>query len=109
MRECGDVLILEFLEAHLSADLADEIGGEFNAAAAREEFKKTILDFSAVNYACSDVIGKLIILNKRVRQKGGRLILCGLCPYVREILAITRLDTILDIAENEAEALLEFV
>jgi anti-anti-sigma factor len=107
--ERGDVLILEFLEGHLSADLAAEIGEEFNAAAAREEFKKILLDLSRVDYACSDVINKFVFLNKRVREKGGRLKLCGICPYVREILAITKLDTILDIAENEAGALLAFV
>ena len=106
--ENGDVLILGFLDGRLVADLAAEIGEEFNAAAAREEFKKILLDFSGVDFAGSDVIGKLVILNKRMRQKGGNLKLCGICPYIREVLAITRLDTILDIAENETDALLAF-
>jgi anti-anti-sigma factor len=108
MTERGDVLILKFLDGRLSADLVPEIGGEFNAVAAREEFRKILLDFSGVAFACSDVIGKLVCLNKRLRQKGARLKLCGLCPYIREVLAITRLDTILDIAENEADALQKF-
>jgi anti-anti-sigma factor len=106
--ERGDVLILEFLDSDLAADLAAEIGEEFDAAVAGEEFKKILLDFSGVTYACSDVIGKSVFLNKRVREKGGRLKLCGLCPYIREVLATSRLDTILDVAENQADALQKF-
>ena len=68
----GDVLILGFLEGRLSADLAVEIGKEFNVAAAREEFKKILLDFAGVDFACSDAIGKFIILNKMMREKGGK-------------------------------------
>ena len=75
---------------------------------AREQFKKILLDASGVNYACSDVINKLVVLNKKMREKGGRLKLCGLSPDLRQILAITRLDTIMDIAESEADALAGF-
>ncbi|NUQ61442.1 MAG: STAS domain-containing protein [Pirellulales bacterium] len=106
--ERGDVLILKLLDSRLSADLADEIGNECRVAVEREGFQKILLDFSGVNYACSDVIAKLVILNKRVREKGGRLKLCGICPFVREILAMTKLDTILDIAASEADALAAF-
>lgn len=106
--EHGDVLILRFADKHLSADLAPEIGEEFRAAAARDGFLKTLLDFSGVNFACSDLIGTLVVFNKRVRGKGGRLKLCGICPYIREIFAVTKVDLILDIAASEAEALAAF-
>ncbi|NLX98875.1 MAG: STAS domain-containing protein [Rhodopirellula sp.] len=106
--ERGDVLILKFVDSQLSADLSNEIGVECKAAADREGFRKILLDFSDVKYVCSDVIAKLVILNKTVREKGGRLKLCGICPYIREILVITKLDTIMDIAANEADALAAF-
>jgi anti-anti-sigma factor len=108
MREHGDVLILAFLDRQLTSDLAASVGDEFNAAAAREEFKKILLDFSAVDFICSDVLAKLVILNKRLRQKGGGLKLCGVCPHIREILHITKLDTILDTTANERDALRAF-
>lgn len=108
MAQREDVLILRFEDSHLSADLAAEIGDEFNAAMAREQFKKILLDASNVNYACSDVINKLVVLNKKMREKGGKLKLCGLSPDIRQILAITRLDTIMDIAESESDALAAF-
>jgi stage II sporulation protein AA (anti-sigma F factor antagonist) len=108
LREHGDVLILGFRDGQLTADLAVSVGKELSAAAAREEFKKVLLDFSGVEFVCSDVLAKVVILNKRLRQKEGRLKLCAVCRNIREILAITRLDTILDIVENERDALLAF-
>jgi anti-sigma B factor antagonist len=108
LTRAGDVLILEFVDSRLSSDLADEIGEEFRAAAAREEVKKILLDFSGVDSACSNLIGNLVILNKRMREIGGRLKLCGICPYVRQILAMTKFDAVLDIAENRTDALLAF-
>ena len=108
VKEEGDVLVLGFQEKRLTADLAAGVGEEFSTAAAREESRKVLVDFSGVDFICSDVLGKLVTLNKRIRQRGGQLKLCGICPYIREILAVTRLDTILDIAENENDALLAF-
>jgi anti-anti-sigma factor len=100
VKEQEEVLFLGFLDGQLLAAFAPEIGDEFSAAAAREGFREIVLDFSGVSFACSDVLGKLVILNKRMRQKGGRLKLCGVCPHIREVLAVTKLDTILDVVEQ---------
>jgi len=106
--ERGDVLILEFFNGRLSADLADEIDEELNAAAAQEKFKKILLDLSRLNSVCSSLIGMLVTLNKRMREKGGVLKLCGICSDIRAILAVTKFDAILDIAESDTDALLAF-
>jgi anti-anti-sigma factor len=108
LREHGDVLVIGFRDGQLTSDLAASVGEEFSATAAREELKKVVLDFSGVEFVCSDVLAKVVILNKRLRQKEGKLKLCAICRNIREILAITRLDTILDIVENERDALLAF-
>ena len=106
--ERGDVLVLELFDGRLSADLADEIEEELDAAAAQEKFKKILLDLSALSFVCSSLIGMLVALNKRLRGKGGALKLCGICPDIRAILAITKFDAILDIAESDTDALLAF-
>ncbi len=108
IKEQGDVLILGFLDGDLTSDLAAGVGEELGAAAAREDSKKVVLNFSGVQFVCSDVLAKVVILNKRMRQKQGSLKLCGVSKNIREILAITKLDTILDIVDSEQEALLTF-
>jgi anti-anti-sigma factor len=101
-----DLLVLGFLDGRLHADLAFEIGEELNAAIAREGITKIVLDFSGVDFACTDVVFKFVVLNKRARERGQRLTLCGVCPHIREIFAITKLDTVLDITDTQTDALL---
>lgn len=104
-----DLLVLGFRDAQLHAEAAAETGEEFNAAVAQAGVTKFVLDFSGVGFACSDVINKIVILNRRAREKAGRLVLCGICSSIREIFTVTKLDSILDIAETETDALLRFV
>ncbi len=101
-----DLVVLRFLDGRLHADLAFEIGEELNAATAREGVTQIVLDFSGVDFACTDVIFTFVVLNRRARERGQRLTLCGVCPHIREIFAITRLDTILDITDTQTDALL---
>lgn len=107
--ERGDLLILEFLGDRLHAHMAADIAEELHEPIAREGVAKILLDFARVEYACTDVIGKVVILNRKMQERGGKLTLCGICPAIRKILAVTKFDTILDIAEGEADALLAFV
>ena len=102
----GDLVVLGFLDRQLHADLAFEIGEELNAVTAREGVAQIVLDFSGVEFACTDVIFKFFVLNKSVRERGQTLMLCGACPHIREIFAITKLDTILDISDAKTDTLL---
>jgi anti-anti-sigma regulatory factor len=60
------------------------------------------LDFAEISQIASVVIGKLIALNARLREQGGRLILLemNLVPY--EAMQATRLTDALDIRVKEA-------
>jgi anti-anti-sigma regulatory factor len=45
---------------------------------------KLYLDFTRITMLPSLVPGKLIALDRRLRQIGGRVVLCNLCPDVQE-------------------------
>lgn len=55
------------------------------------------LDFGAVEVIDSRELGALVVLNRKVRDAGGRLALVNVQPFVSGVLAVTRLDTILDV------------
>jgi anti-anti-sigma factor len=55
------------------------------------------LDFGAVEYIESRELGALVVLNRKVRDAGGRLALVNVRPFVAGVLEVTRLDTILDV------------
>lgn len=67
-----------------------------------------VLNLSSLKFISSAFVAGMIALQKRVRAAGGRLILCGMHPIVRETLHGARLDTFFDIQDNEQEALQTF-
>lgn len=56
------------------------------------------LDLGAVEFISSVALGQLVALNRQVRTKGGSLQLTNLRAGVRQVLTLTRLDRLLDIA-----------
>jgi anti-anti-sigma regulatory factor len=51
------------------------------------------------------MLGKLLVLRKKMEAKGGKLKLYGVGSVVHEVLHITKFDQILDIRANRADAL----
>ena len=57
-----------------------------------------ILNFANVKFMTSAMLGLLIRVNKKVRQRGGRLALCNVAPKIREVFEITQLTKVFDIS-----------
>jgi anti-sigma B factor antagonist len=64
-----------------------------------------VVDLKEVPYVDSSDIGRIIRAHQSVRQAGGRVRLCNLTERVLAVLKLMRLDTILDLYQNEEEAL----
>jgi anti-sigma B factor antagonist len=73
-----------------------------------DDCKKLLIDFANVEYLSSAALGALINLDKKMRTSAGRLRLCGLDPRIHQVFAVTRLDKIFDIRENQEVALAGF-
>ena len=61
-----------------------------------------LFDLSGIRYVSSTGLGLLVGLNHRIRAAGGRLLLANAGPLVREVLAVTRLDSVLEILPDES-------
>ena len=66
------------------------------------------MSFLEVDYLCSQALGKMITLDKKVRSHGGVLKLSNIRPEIYEVFAITKLDRLFDIKDDEAGALAAF-
>lgn|GEM_PF-174851 len=64
-----------------------------------------ILDFQSVEFLSSAFLNKLIILDKMIKAREGRLKLCGLKPEIQEVFVITRLNQLYDIRDSVDDAL----
>jgi len=60
-----------------------------------------ILDLSRLELINSSFMARLIMMNRRIRAEGGRFLLQGLQPVVREIFERARLGRALELVEEE--------
>jgi stage II sporulation protein AA (anti-sigma F factor antagonist) len=71
--------------------LADELRDELLAAYERSAAVHAVLDLQGVTFLSSAGFRPFLSLQRRVRARGGRLVLCRLGPEVEEVLSVTRL------------------
>ena len=107
--EVGDVTVVRFRDQKILDDLnIQELGRELSQLVEVEGRARLLLNFSAVEFLSSAALGKLITLDKKVKAADGTLKLCHIQPEIYEVFAITRLNRLFDIKENEADALAAF-
>ena len=106
-RQAGDVTILDMSGAvrigEGSIALRDAIRGLSETGK-----KKILLNLAGVNYVDSSGIGELIANYTTVSRQGGQLKLLNLTDKIQNLLVITKLVTVFDSYDNEAEALKSF-
>jgi anti-sigma B factor antagonist len=103
--ESSGILILTIeLKRISSYELAEGMGRELIDAVLGRQSPKVVVDLSKVEYMSSVGYGPLISLRGRVRDSGGRLILCGLSGVLKEMFEATRLL----INPNSPKSLFEF-
>ena len=109
VNEVSDVTVVHFRDQKIIEDLGiQELGQELNRLVEVENRKKLVLNFSSVDFLSSAALGKLITLDKKMKAKSGKLKLCNIRPEIYEVFAITRLNRLFDIKDEEADALAAF-
>ncbi len=73
-----------------------------------EKKKQILLNLAGVTHIDSCGLGELVASQVSVENKGGEIKLLGLTETLRELLTVTRLLTVFDVYENEADAIQSF-
>jgi anti-sigma B factor antagonist len=81
---------------------ADKISDELFRVADRPDCNRLLLDFSGVVQLSSAMLAKLIRLHRKMGTKGEKLGLSGINSGLRSAFAITRLDRLFDITDEDA-------
>ncbi|MCD6364694.1 MAG: STAS domain-containing protein [Planctomycetes bacterium] len=92
----------------LDGVVIDDIGEALFELIDAKDCRKLVVDFRAVNFLASQMIGVLITLDNKARAIKGKVVLCGLRDSLMKVFKITRLDKRLTFASDETEALREF-
>ena len=77
-----------------------ELVAEWNSVAEAADCRTIFMDCSNVKILSSEMLSKLILLQRRLAEKQGKLILCGIRGEVREVLSWTKLDQFFEIRED---------
>ncbi|QEG20868.1 STAS domain-containing protein [Mariniblastus fucicola] len=83
----------------------EQMGRELLDLADDEENERLLINFDNVSFFSSAAINKLIVLEKQVRAKGGKLRLCNLRPEVRDLFSYTSLDQMFQIDQEQVESI----
>jgi anti-sigma B factor antagonist len=70
--------------------------------------KNILLNLGDINYIDSSGIGELVSAYTSVRNQGGELKLLKLTKKVHDLLQITKLYTVFEVRDDEAEAIVAF-
>ena len=105
-RNCGDVIVVHCHGRIVYRDEAADLGrvvGEI-----LENGSKVILDLGGVSSIDSAGIGELAFLHTWAQSRKADLKCASPSPFVRRLLDLTNLDSVLDIHPNVCEALAAF-
>src|SRR3984893_5578195 len=109
VEDIGDVTMVNFTDRKILDEQNIQVIGEQLFSLVDEAGRrKVLLNFGNVEYLSSAALAKLITLNKKLQQAGGRLILCNIDPQIYEVFEITKLNKLFNINLGEQEALQAF-
>jgi anti-sigma B factor antagonist len=105
-REIDGVRVLRFTDRRLYDDVTvRQVGDALVDAVPTGPGGRLVLDFSGVDEVSSLMIGKLLLVLRRVDAARGKLRLCELSPSVRGVFRSTNLDRLFGIDRDLRESL----
>jgi anti-sigma B factor antagonist len=101
LKNVAGITIATLTSSRIGQDARDALFELVDKHAAR----KMILNFENLQVLSSAPIGTLINLRNKLHSAGGSLALCRVSPDIREILQLTRVESLFSIFDNEQAAI----
>jgi len=109
IEECGGATVAKFLDKKILDETNIQIIGNQLFGLVDEDGRTSIvLDFTNVEYLSSAALGKLLVMDKKVKAAKGKLRLCNIRPEIYEVFAITKLNKLFKILPDQEAALASF-
>jgi anti-sigma B factor antagonist len=109
VEEVDGVTVARFIDRKILDETNIQIiGNQLFSLVEDDGHDKILLDFSNVEYLSSAALGKLITMDKKVKEVRGELRLCSIRPDIYEVFKITKLDKLFKIHDDRDKALEAF-
>lgn len=92
------------LPQHLDSGEFDRLNDALLAQFADEPQGHWVIDLADLQYMGSSVLGLMVNIRQRVKEAGGRLVLCGMSPRLLRIFQTCCLERLFVIRAGRAEA-----
>ena len=102
----GDATIC-YIDGDVDINTAPSIKKTFDKALTKKA-AKVVINLKGVNYVDSSGLATLVEILKNMKAYGGRLRLTNLCPKVKSLFEITKLEKLFEILTSEEEAVTTF-
>ena len=106
-RAVGDVVVLD-LKGRITMGEGDELLKDKVNSLVNQGHKKIVLNLADVPYIDSAGLGEIVRTYTTVSRQGGSLKLLSLTKRITDLLAITKLLTVFETHDNEADAIRSF-
>ena len=106
-RAVGDVVVLD-LKGKITLGEGDELLKDKVNSLVNQGHKKIVLNLAEVPYIDSAGLGEIVRTYTTVSRQGGSLKLLSLTKRITDLLAITKLLTVFETHDNEADAIRSF-
>ncbi|MCK5578322.1 MAG: STAS domain-containing protein [Planctomycetes bacterium] len=106
-RKNEDVVIVDIVK-DITHERAAEFESEMNPLFEDTGITKVILNFQGVEYLCSPGFGMVAQLAKVILERSGEIRLLNLNQNLRKLFEISRLTKIIDVYDDESEAIKSF-
>jgi anti-anti-sigma factor len=101
VRREGEAVVMQFGKHQIFNELSvKEIAEEMTLLVGRTGHRELVLNLARVISLSSYMLGKLVLLEKKLEQDKRRLRLCNVGPELRDVLATTKLDQVLQVDES---------
>ncbi|MDR2169643.1 MAG: STAS domain-containing protein [Planctomycetaceae bacterium] len=109
LKKIADVTIATCRDMKLNDDLViQEWGDQLLGLLDDKTCRKLLINFEKVLFMSSSALRALITLNKKIREVGATLFLCGIDENIMEAFRITRLDNVFQIKRTEDDGIRSF-
>jgi anti-anti-sigma factor len=104
--QCDDQVAVARFVAHrlTEEDNIEQLWHEMNGIIEKLQRRRIVLGLNSVEYATSSVIGKWIMLHRKLDREGGKLVVCGVRGGLHDILATSKLLNYFNVTADAATA-----
>jgi len=107
-RSVGEVVIVDVSGKVTLGDGGDVVLKDKMASLVQQGTKKVLLNLADVSYVDSAGLGAIVQSYATLNKSGGSLKLLNVTKRIRDLLSITKLLTVFECLDNEADAVKSF-